>query len=483
MGIAVMKAFALAFIGTTFAPFAQAFWRMPCRSFPDYVRIDPIISPGQFSDHAHLIVGGSNFGPEATYEDLRASECTSCTITDDKSAYWVPAMMFRHANGTFEPVPRTQFLVYYQLFGQEQGEYVHAFPAGFQMISGDAPRRNSTVPHEPEKSLWGPEETAPGRLIQKAHGFMCLHFNVDPPEEFLARQFMIPKDEVDTNCPDGVRAELVFPGCWNGKDLTAVGGKSHVAYSSLIINGICPEDFPVRIPTLYYEAWYATAGFNGYDGDYVMSNGDPTGYGYHGDFMSGWDPDFLQQAIDSHCSDEGVIERCPLFTLQSPEEAGTCTYNPPAAALKEHCNFPGDKLCGDNPISRGPEPAIMNIHGGPFGDSSGNYPSASAPGNYGSGEDSSAYTFLTYSPSTGSSVFGVFYDGSATGTSVSTSSSVSDVVDYGFATSSSVSKTSSQGGQCAEVPTVTVAPTQIVLVQDGTEFIIEPVTVTLTTSV
>ena len=29
-----------------------------------------------------------DFGMDSTYEDLRASECTSCLATDDKSAYW-----------------------------------------------------------------------------------------------------------------------------------------------------------------------------------------------------------------------------------------------------------------------------------------------------------------------------------------------------------------------------------------------------------
>lgn len=40
------------------------------------------------------------FGVSSTYETLNASSCTSCEVTQDKSAYWTPALYFQHANGT-----------------------------------------------------------------------------------------------------------------------------------------------------------------------------------------------------------------------------------------------------------------------------------------------------------------------------------------------------------------------------------------------
>jgi hypothetical protein len=43
---------------------------------------------------------------EVTYEELLASNCTSCAVAQDKSAYWTPYMYFQHANGTFELVPK-----------------------------------------------------------------------------------------------------------------------------------------------------------------------------------------------------------------------------------------------------------------------------------------------------------------------------------------------------------------------------------------
>ena len=36
------------------------------------------------------------------YDSLRESNCTSCSVTQDKSSYWTPALYFIHANGTVE---------------------------------------------------------------------------------------------------------------------------------------------------------------------------------------------------------------------------------------------------------------------------------------------------------------------------------------------------------------------------------------------
>lgn len=35
-----------------------------------------------------MLILDTDFGLGSTYDDLRASECTSCRATDDKSAYW-----------------------------------------------------------------------------------------------------------------------------------------------------------------------------------------------------------------------------------------------------------------------------------------------------------------------------------------------------------------------------------------------------------
>lgn len=41
----------------------------------------------------------------ATYDDLMNAQCTSCRVTQDKSAYWHPSMYFQDGDtGEFELV-------------------------------------------------------------------------------------------------------------------------------------------------------------------------------------------------------------------------------------------------------------------------------------------------------------------------------------------------------------------------------------------
>lgn len=39
-------------------------------------------------------------GFDADYATLNASSCTSCEVTQDRSAYWTPALYFMYTNGT-----------------------------------------------------------------------------------------------------------------------------------------------------------------------------------------------------------------------------------------------------------------------------------------------------------------------------------------------------------------------------------------------
>lgn len=151
------------------------------------------------------------------------------------------------------------------------------------MIAGDTNRRNYSVGNgdyqapDPDKSLWASlNQVDQGDLRQRALGFNCLDYS-KAAEGSLYRHFLPSKDYIDANCPDGIRFELMFPSCWDGKNLDSDDHKSHVAYPDLVINGDCPSDFPVRLPGLFYETIWDMHSFNDKDGIFVMSNGDPYG--------------------------------------------------------------------------------------------------------------------------------------------------------------------------------------------------------------
>lgn len=114
-----------------------------------------------------------------------------------------------------------------------------------------------------------------------------------------------PCDARDTSefplkmCPGGIRATVIFPSCWDGKNLDSPDHQSHMAYSSQGMGGTglagaaCPASHPVRVPQVMYEIMLDTKPFNkkeyfeGGKQPFVYSFGDRTGHGQHGDYLFG----------------------------------------------------------------------------------------------------------------------------------------------------------------------------------------------------
>lgn len=121
-----------------------------------------------------------------------------------------------------------------------------------------------------------------GDISAAAKNFVCLDYNGSGTPQ--TKEF--PK----TNCPNGVRAQVFFPSCWDGVNLDSPDHQSHVAYpTGSYDSGPCPEGFPVRLVSIFYEVIWQTEMFEDmWYGDkqpFVFSFGDPTGYGQHADFV------------------------------------------------------------------------------------------------------------------------------------------------------------------------------------------------------
>ncbi|KAK3684953.1 hypothetical protein B0T22DRAFT_204445 [Podospora appendiculata] len=358
----------------TAASGVTAFWRMECRGRAGLLRIDPLVSPGEVGAHAHAVHGSSGFNEKATYDDLINGNCTSCAVTQDKSAYWAPGVYFRHSNGSYELVDQVGGMLAYYFLNKDANNpngKITAFPKDFRMIAGDSLRRNYTIAgqgatqKDPEKSLWAAlGQTTQTDLSQRAIGYNCLNYDI-APEPSLYRHYLPEKGYLDANCKDGIRIEIMFPSCWNGKDLDSTNHKDHVAYPDLVEDGGCPQGFDVKLPGLFYETIWATNDYKGVDGEFVIANGDVQGFGYHADFIMGWDDEaFLQSAVNTCTNLSGEIQDCPLFNIQSEDEQRSCKINVPSALSQEKVvGLIGDSLPGNVAIQYGPSPATAKNPG------------------------------------------------------------------------------------------------------------------------
>jgi len=179
----------------------------------------------------------------------------------------------------------------------------------------------------------------------------CISLNFYGPAEPQTPGF------ANTRCPNGLRAQVFLPSCWDGENLDSPDHKSHMAYPDGIDSGLCPPTHPVHLISLFYEVYFNVAPFNDLndDGRFVLANGDPTGYGLHGDFMNGWDRGVLSRAVATCTADSGVVDDCPVFQgrFNTDDEMNACSATDP---------LPGDVSFGTVPylpgcvaVTEGPE--------------------------------------------------------------------------------------------------------------------------------
>jgi hypothetical protein len=161
----------------------------------------------------------------------------------------------------------------------EANNGVKAFPKDFRMVTGDTFRRTYTAGNYKERDPPASVQDTQDILAQRALGFSCMNMKM---ESALNRHYLPDKAYIDANCSWGVRTELAFPSCWNGKDVDSKNHASHVVFP---VAGKCPKGFDVELPRLRYEVYWDTAAFASRRGRFVLSNGDVTGREAVSDFF------------------------------------------------------------------------------------------------------------------------------------------------------------------------------------------------------
>ncbi|KKY25296.1 putative wsc domain-containing protein [Phaeomoniella chlamydospora] len=187
-----------------------------------------------------------------------------------------------------------------------------------------------------------------GRPISDRVSFVCVDYDVSYPET---------NNLTYLDCPAGMRAQIQFQSCWDGVNLYK-NDQSHVAYMSQIDNGVCPDTHPVLLIHLFFEVYYGVNDIDQTDGgQFVFANGDPTGYGFHGDFLNGWDNATLVNGITDCVNNDTITNpsACPAFDVDENYSVN-CPEEPAILNEKVH-GWIGDTLPGCNPVTYGPEDA------------------------------------------------------------------------------------------------------------------------------
>jgi len=288
-------------------------------------RVDPIVNPGmRYTPHLHQIVGGNSFNltmEPVKYDPAEKSTCTSCSFTQDLSNYWTAVMFFKHKNGSYMRVPQTGnggpqgklindggLDIYYMQSGK-----ITSFKPGFRMIAGNAANTEDSK-------------------VSKAN--ICHRcWNKDNEDTFVGGAPCSGSDTVGIPSSKDcrmIRQTLIFPHCWDGKNLDSPDHKTHVAYgqgSGATGGGACPSTHPVKMPQIMYELMWDTRKI---DRSWFPDSGNPYTYSMniggaaaHGDYVFGWKGDSLQKAMDKQCN---LNKDCPAagLTAQTPDKYNAC---------------------------------------------------------------------------------------------------------------------------------------------------------------
>ncbi|MCW2601692.1 MAG: hypothetical protein JWM02_3521 [Frankiales bacterium] len=221
---------------------------------------DPIVFPGVPGGHRHTFSGATSINPNSTADSLLAGG-TNCKDSLDKSSYWMPSLYKVTSTGVTTLVEPYEARAYYRA-GTTNGASLAEVPFGLQMIAGSS--------------------TATTVQSAGVAGFQCRN---------LAEGNVVPKQALPPVCPTGtfLESSVVFPNCWDGKNLDSADHKSHMSYASA--SKPCDLAHPVRLPALTYAARYPVDAFNGGKAVIAAAPGATmTQLNLHADFINAWTP-------------------------------------------------------------------------------------------------------------------------------------------------------------------------------------------------
>ncbi|SIP88202.1 F5/8 type C domain-containing protein [Cellulosimicrobium aquatile] len=260
-------------------------------SFSHFLPDDPIVFPGQpGKSHLHTFVGNRVTDAFTVPEDLFENTGSTCTVPQDHSSYWFPAI---EKNGVpIEPdIPLT---IYYKS-GIDDYTKVRPFPPGLRFVAGDM------------MATYDEFRTAPGAV----EGWECGD---------ISKSWDIP-----AHCPEGTELNIRYqaPSCWDGMHLSPdasahMGHGTHMAYP---VDGQCPMTHPIAVPMIEFKiAWPVSGDMSDVR---LVSGSDQS---WHYDFINGWEPEVLERLVE-HCINGGLQCNPRGYDLYKPHRGTVLDEN------------------------------------------------------------------------------------------------------------------------------------------------------------
>jgi hypothetical protein len=241
---------------------------------------DPIVKPNQpGGSHLHTFFGNTGVNAFSTASSIQSTGNSTCDGgTLNRTAYWVPTLIDTSRNAVLSA---DYLLVYYKSgYSGVPREQINAIPQGLRIVAGSA----AATPTNPQLK--------PAGGIQLPAYWTC-----NSPAT----------QAIPSSCGPGsdLSMEIVFPQCWDGKNLDSTNHQSHMAYGVWGPNAGapgtgCPATHPVAIPEITYHVHYTVppAGPAALRLSSDMYNG-PGGYSGHADWYNGWDQNTLDTWINN----------------------------------------------------------------------------------------------------------------------------------------------------------------------------------------
>merc|ERR1711892_380653 len=246
-------------------------------------RLDPIVFNGESpSGHVHTIAGASGFSQTGTYDELINSKCTTGNLKKDLSNYWVPSLYIKKPSG--------------------EVHYVEMYMAVYYKLINDCCQ---PTPLCPGPSMLSPQDSRCwlGVLLHQGLGREELMSTINVWELGLTPQTSLQTQ----NCvlEESELRSLFLP---VGMELTST--------------------HPFMMPTVFFEAIYQTQDIYQPGDQLVYSMRDYTGYGFHGDFLMGWEDGVIDKMIDycTYTANQEVFCNAEEFAGRWGGPDGSCHW-------------------------------------------------------------------------------------------------------------------------------------------------------------